>query len=369
MFFSESKQRWIERVQSPDGKVHQISGKTKNQLAKKLSAYNLAERNGKTFSEYADEWEVFREGRIEETTAQSYSAHIKRAKDYFDGKYIKDITPDEVQSFVDYLVDMNYAKDTVRRGLVVVNKIFKYAITRPNSEVKYNPCIAVEIPRGLRQTQREPPTEDQILKIENDTQSQMGLFAHFILYTGVRPEELLALDYEDIDRENKKIRIDKVVTYPTNHAVLKRRTKTDAGTRDVILLDALESILPDKKKGLIFGQDGKYYDKGAFYREWTRWCESVGLAEVTYEEHINPKNKHKYRKKIVKRLITPYQFRHEFASVLEDEGVSEFDAQHLMGHSSINVTKDKYTHFRDKKNKQLDAKEKLNKRFVSVTKK
>lgn len=50
--------------------------------------------------------------------------------------------------------------------------------------------------------------------------------------------------------------------------------------------------------------------------------------------------------------------------MLEDEGVSEFDAQHVMGHSSITITKDKYTHFRDaKKLKNSGVKAKLDARF------
>ena len=360
MFYSESKDCWIERVKLPTGKTKEISAKTENALAKKLVAYNKECEKGKTFSAYADAWEESRENKIEEKTAQSYAAHIKRAKDYFEGRYIADITPDEVQSYVDYLVEQDFAKDTVRRGLVVVNKIFKYAITSPGSGMRYNPCTAVEIPRGLRQTQREPPSEDQIAKVTPD--SPMGLFAYFLLCTGLRPGELLALRWEDIDRENKTITICKAATYATNHATVKDRTKTAAGMRTVPLLDVLYAALPKTGTGYIFGGE-KPYDKVSFYREWAKWCLSVGLAEEITEEHINPNNKHKYTKRRIKPLVTPYQFRHEFASMLEDEGVSEFDAQHIMGHSSITITKDKYTKFREKKNKNLDARNKLNQRM------
>ena len=38
-----------------------------------------------------------------------------------------------------------------------------------------------------------------------------------------------------------------------------------------------------------------------------------------------------------------------------------------MGHSSITITKDKYTKFREKKNKNLDAREKLNKRMSGAS--
>lgn len=360
MFYSETKGAWIARITDNTGKKKEISAKTQKELEKKLLAYNIKATTGRTFEECADGWENAHYSKIEDTTAQAYKAHVERAKEFFAGRYIKDITPDEVQAYVDSLVEKDFAKDTVRRGLVVVNKIFKWAITQPGAIIRFNPCACVEIPRGLKQTQREPPTQEQIAAITPET--EMGLFAYFLLCTGLRPGELLALRWEDIDREDKSIRINKNATYANNNAVVKDRTKTKSGMRTVPLLDALDEVLPNKNKGYVFGGD-KPLDKNTFYREWTKWCESIGLAEVTLEKHYNRNNKHEYTKRIVKPLVTPYQFRHEFASMLEDEGVSEFDAQHIMGHSSIKITKDKYTHFREKKNKNLDAREKLNKRM------
>lgn len=355
MFYSKSRKLWMETV---DGK--RITGKSRDILKQKIKDLEADKHRGVTFSEAADSYEATLEKKVEDTTAGAYSPHIRRAKDFFDGMYIKDITPDEVQSYVDFLVAQDYAKDTVRRGLVIVNKIFKHEITRPGSEIRFNPCAAVEIPRGLRQAHREPPEPDQIIKVTPDT--EIGLFAYFLLCTGLRPGELLALRWEDIDREEKVIRINKAATYATDKAVVKNRTKTSSGIRNVPLLDTLNEALPKSGTGYVFGGKAPY-SKQTFYREWTRWCESAGLAAVTYEEHVNPKNKHKYKKKIVKPLVTPYQFRHEFASILEDEGVSDFDAQHIMGHSSIRITKDMYTKFREKKNKNLDAKTKLNAHF------
>lgn len=355
MFYSKSRKLWMEMV---DGKRY--TGKTRDSLKKKLQDLEAEKHRGVSFEDAADAYEVSLEKKVEDTTAQSYAPHIRRAKEFFDGRYIKDITPDEVQAYVDYLVSQDYAKDTVRRALVIVNKIFKYAITQPGSEIRFNPCAAVEIPRGLKQTQREPPAPEQVVKVTPD--SEIGLFAFFLLCTGLRPGELLALRWEDIDRKEKTITINKAATYADNKAVVKNRTKTSAGMRIVPLLDVLDAALPKNGTGYVFGGKSPY-NKQTFYREWTRWCESAGLADITYEEHINPNNKHKYTKKIVKPLVTPYQFRHEFASILEDEGVTDFDAQHIMGHSSIKITKDMYTKFREKKNKQLDAKTKLNARF------
>ncbi len=171
-----------------------------------------------------------------------------------------------------------------------------------------------------------------------------------MMYSGLRNGELLALKWEDIDRENKKIHVNKAVEYIGDNPHIKESTKTEAGIRDVDLLSVLEDVLPARRTGYIFG--GKLpMQKSRFYREWARWCCSVGLGEEIHTSHKSKSNKHTYTSIKYKALVTPYQFRHEYASLLEDAGVSEFDAKTAMGHSSITVTKDIYTHIRNRKHK------------------
>lgn len=364
MFWSESMQLWVERTKDNKGKVHTITGKTKKVVKQKLDDFEKKQKRGRTFAECADAWEESHCRKVEETTSASYAPHVQRAKDFFADKYIIDITPDEVQSYVDYLAeDLNFKKDTVRRGLVVVNKIFKWAITQPGALIRYNPCSSVEIKRGLAQTRREPPEPWQLdIVRKSDPATPIGLFVHFLWYTGLRPGELLALRWTDIDRANKKISINKAAVYASNKAKVKDRTKTAAGIRSVPLIKPLEDILPPSGTGYVFG-GAKPYDKSRFYRDWTKWCVSVGLAEKTEISH-KAANDHIYTKVIYKPLITAYQFRHEYASMMEEEKISEFSTKNAMGHSSITITKDIYTHFREKRNtEENEILQKLNARF------
>lgn len=364
MFYSAKKDLWIERVEVSGGKTRELSARTKNALARKLTAFRADIKNGPKFSDVADEWFEHHEMRLEPTTAQAYKPHMERAKKFFSDQYIKDITPDEVQGFIDYLVERDFAKDTVRRGRVVVNKIFKYAITKPDSVIRFNPCDAVEVPRGLKQTKREPPTESQLAKVSFDPQTEGGLFALFLLCTGLRPGELLALQWDDIDRVNKIITVHEAAQYASNKARIKESTKTAAGMRTVPLLDVLNDALPEGKHGFVFGGSAPWTHSEE-RRIWSEWCAENGMAERVTTVYKRPDGSD-YKKAVWKPKVTPYQFRHEYASMLEDESVSEFAAQHVMGHASIITTKDKYTQFRQKKGHENEVADKLNARFAKV---
>ena len=353
MWQRASDQRWCERV-DVNGKKKLITAKTKTELSKKIRSVDSFQEKGRKFKDSANSWECSHSASIEVKSMQAYKPHVERAVAHFGERYIADITPDEIQAYIDSLAARRFAKDTVRRAKNVLNMIFNHEITSPGSLVRINPCTAVKVPKGLKKIRREPPTEDQLIKVTPD--SDFGLFAYFLQFTGLRRGELLALRWEDIDFKNHVIHVRHGVSYPGNQPKLKD-PKTDAGTRNVALVDVLEGVLKktpvQSQKGYVFGGE-KPLSATQFRKGWLNWCRSVGLAEAKVTTHKG-KNGHKYEKTKWKPMVTPHQFRHEYASMLEDANISEFAAKGQLGHSSIMVTKDIYTHLREKKSGQTVA--------------
>lgn len=344
MFYNKEKDLWQEYIYV-DGKRKRISAKSKAALVRKIQEHGQIQEHGELFETVADAWEERHTETIEPTTANSYSPHVRRAKEFFTGEHVNDITPAEAQAYIDELVSQGYARDTVHRARSVLNKIFNYAITTPGSTLRDNPVSAVSVPRGLPHTRREPPTDEQLIKVNPDT--EMGLLACFLLYTGLRRGELLALKWSDIDFKEKIIHINKVMQYASNAGNLKEKTKTEAGMRDVPLLSELEAILPHgKKTGYVFGGE-KPLTAGQINRRWIAWCAEVGLAEKIETKH-SAANGHTYTRVQWKPLVTPHQFRHQYATYLFEAGVDELDTKNVMGHSSIVVTRDIYQHIKER---------------------
>jgi integrase len=199
--------------------------------------------------------------------------------------------------------------------------IFNDAITAQG--LRFNPCSAVSMPRNLPAKKRELPDDDAVAAVKAGAGVPFGLFALVCLYAGLRRGEVLALQYEDLDRKNGVIHVTKAVEYVGNNPHIKP-PKTQAGVRDVPLLQPLADALPAKGSGLIFPGDaaGHPLTKTQYRKRWLKYCQAIGHD------------------------ITAHQLRHGYATILYEAGIADKDAQELLGHSSIAVTRDVYTHIR-----------------------
>ena len=356
MYQRASDKLWCETI-TIDGKKKTITAKTKAALQKKLRDHNVAQERGPLFSVIADQWEDAHSNKIEGTTAHSYAPHVRRIKEFFEGEYLRDITVSMCEAYVNSLVDRGFARDTVHRGINILDQIFTFAISVPGSGLRYNPASTLKTPRGLKHTKREPPTDEQLIKINANT--EMGLFACFLLYTGLRRGEMLGLMWEDIDLDNKEISVCQRVQYFSNQPTVSEGAKTEAGMRKVPLLDELAAVLPKQpRKGYVFGGETPLTHT-QFQKRWLAWCREVGLAEAEVTEHRG-KNGHVYKTTRWKPLLTPHQLRHNYATMLYYAGADELETKRAMGHSSVAVTHEIYVHIKERDHISKTG-EKLNK--------
>ncbi|MGI5854828.1 MAG: site-specific integrase [Candidatus Merdivicinus sp.] len=139
------------------------------------------------------------------------------------------------------------------------------------------------------------------------------------------------MQYRDIDRAAKVIHITKSVYYDNNRPMLKT-PKTAAGKRDIILLEKLAEHIPNgAPEDYLFGWDGALMTQSQFDRSWKAYRTETGLT------------------------LTPHQLRHAFATILFEAGIDEKDAQELLGHTSLAMTRDIYTHIRSSRKEKTAA--------------
>lgn len=339
LFTMRKDGRYQKNVKMPDGSTKALYDRDPEALYRKvLAAEKPAPR---TFALMAEEWKAYHFARISYKTSEAYTAPLRRLIEQFGHLPYSEIDAAKIQAYITELAKYGYARRTVQMYLDIMRMIGNYAILQGDATA--NPAQAVSLPNGLHTTKREIPPDEVISIVKRSFDLDFGLFAYFLLYSGLRRGEALAINYEDIDRKNKVITVNKAVTFKGNRPELKT-TKTECGNREVILLDVLADRINPKGKGLIFGDNGKLLTKIQFREKWEIYCREAGLATVS--EITHKANKHEYTKHIYAPTVTPHQLRHAYATILYDAKIDEKSAQELLGHSSITVTKNIYTHIR-----------------------
>ena len=101
-------------------------------------------------------------------------------------------------------------------------------------------------PKDYRRKKRQALDDETVARILANAAKPFELFAFMALYTGLRRSELLALQYKDIDRKIKEIKVYKSVYYEGNNPRIKS-PKTEAGIREVPMLEIVERLIPEGK--------------------------------------------------------------------------------------------------------------------------
>ena len=321
--------RWCKKVTLPDGtsKYFYSSADTERKANKdmdrQLIEYTQKKEIGMLFSDVADEWEKEHYRNLSYSTAQRYSTYVNAIKTHLYFMRIKEVTPQKIENFLNNMVLKNYSSKTIKDQTSVIKMIFKYSMIK--EYIDKDISMYISPPKGVKPIKRNALTQAEILTVEDSINCTFGMFAYFLLYTGLRKGEALALQWKDIDLKNNLIHVTKSVYFESNTPNLKD-TKTDAGNRDVILLDCLKEKLKSRHPDdYVFNKDGKIIDKSYFTRQWEKYKK---------ESCLN---------------ITAHQLRHTFVTILYEAGIDEKLSQAILGHSDIVTTRNIYTHIRENK--------------------
>ena len=292
-----------------------------------------------TFEELAQLWLENYKTTVKPSTFENVKSKVeKMTEEHFEGMKLKKITVAYCQKIV---IELSKSYVLYNHYLSVINRIFKYAVLM--DVINSNPFDKVIKPKS-RQTQRKGNflTKEELkefLKLaQNTTLSYFFPLVHLMSYTGLRQGEALALKWSDIDFENKKITVNKTAARIKEKQTLQT-PKTKNSKRVISIDPATLSILKSWKKDQIkiFFKNGKHFegDKNfIFTNQRGEWV------------HIH--NFIRYFKRFIAdyklKPITPHGLRHTHASLLFSAGVEPKNISDRLGHSTVQITLDLYTH-------------------------
>lgn len=317
-----------EHTVTIDGRRKHFYGKSDAEIEQKILDYRANLARGKTFAEVYDEWQAVHDDTVSPATARAYLAPGKDALARFGGTYVKDMTAKDIKAALSEMARQGYSIKTIKKYYTIYHSVLDYAAE--NGYVDYNVSKNMTMPKYAKPAQKREaatPEDEKIIKANADR----WLLPYFILMTGMRKGEALAVQYKDIDKAARTISVTKSVAYKYNTPYIKE-PKTAAGVRVVPLLDELAEKLPDGPPDDFLFSGEKPMSMMVFQRRWARYQKETNIT------------------------CTAHQLRHSFATMMYDADVDVKQAQYILGHASEAMTRDVYTHIRDSKRQSAAAK-------------
>lgn len=305
-----------------------------------------------TLEELASLWLENYRTTVKPSTFENVKSKVeKMTEEHFKELKLKKITVAYCQRVV---IELSKTYVLYNHYLSVINRIFKYAVLM--DILDSNPFDKVIKPKS-RQVQRKGNflTKEELkefLKLaQTATLSYFFPLVHLMSYTGLRQGEALALKWSDIDFENKKITVNKTAARIKEKQTLQT-PKTKNSKRVISIDPATLSILRSWKKDQIkiYFKNGKHFEGDEnfiFTNQRGEWV------------HIH--NFIRYFKRFIAdhklKPITPHGLRHTHASLLFSAGVEPKNISDRLGHSTVQITLDLYTHITEEQ--RTDTVEKL----------
>ena len=346
----------IDKVTGKDVKTS-ITGRTKKEVKQKTKEAEIAflqngstrfqDSNITTYKELASLWwESYKH-----TVKPNTQLNVRRLLDnhilpLFGSFKLDKLTTPLIQNAVNKLADKTNKGEEgaflYYDSLHALNKrILQYGVVM--QAIPFNPAREVILPRNTQKEKREKVKhfDNQELKKFLDYLDSLNLnkfryyyentLYKFLLATGCRINEALALSWPDIDLDNAVVHITKTLNYKQETNSPKSKTSL----RDIDIDQATVSML-------------KQYRLRQTKEAW-----KIGKSEnIVFSDFI-----HEYpnNRTLQTRLRTHFKradvsnigfhgFRHTHASLLLNSGIPYKELQHRLGHSTLSMTMDIYSH-------------------------
>lgn len=334
-----------------------VYGKTQKEADQKAAdlkatlqkGIDLTESN-KTFSFWADRFLAVKKSSVSYAWHLCLQSRMDYLKSYFGNQSPEKIKLYDAQIFINEIAQCNpstgnpSSKKTLVEYASLLKQFYNYLIA--NRIVEYNPMQMLSIPKNAKQNKRNALTKEQRQWVVN-TPHRAQTAAMIMMFAGLRRGELNALLWSDIDFENKTITINKGYDFKANKI---KETKTEAGTRKVIMPDILAEYLHSlKRNGTLVNPNtkGGYMTESSWRRLWTGYMRTLNkkygdFSNFTIQDH-------RESLPIVIDTFTPHCLRHTYCTLLFESGVDVVTAKELMGHTDIKTTLEIYTHLSKEK--------------------
>lgn len=265
-----------------------------------------------------------------------------------------------VQRLLNSMSQNGLSANTLAKTKAILYSLFKEAME--NRMITYNPCENITIRRDKTE-RRVLSYEEQKIFLAAIRGSRYEMLCILGLSTGLRIGELSGLRWSDISFEEKTLTVERTYVYlhdVKNHQMkdVFHSPKTKNSCRTIRLLDSTLELLKthharQEKEKADLGEEWCPVEGGedlVFTTKNGGPVRGLNVAE-TLNNYVKKINKQEAklaakenREPVIFERITPHTLRHTFATRAFESGIPPKVVQQILGHSSLEMTMDLYTH-------------------------
>ncbi|CAN5814533.1 tyrosine-type recombinase/integrase [soil metagenome] len=281
------------------------------------------------------------EGRtnLAETSRGGYEADVKRISKGLGQIHLRDLSTSQISA---YWRDLggSYAAKTIRNTQGTLHKALADAVV--HGVLARNPADHVELPRSDSPEMETWNASELATFLSVAERHRLSAAWRLMCSTGMRRSEVLGLRWRNIDMDAGRLAVVDTVVPVRNKPVLRVGETKSRRSRRVVALDSRTvAVLREHRKlqneerlrageawenlDLAFTDEiGRIYDPNRFTRQ---------TKELAVKAGVSP--------------LTPHAARHTWATLALASGVHPKVVQERLGHSSIAITLDRYSHVID----------------------
>ena len=330
-----------KRYERSSTKSQRDADRNADKLRKELEDGSIGLSGKMRVKAWAYEWlETYKKPIITEKSYKNYKRHIEKIiLPQIGGLRLNEVADVHLQRILNGRAGNSYSD--VRHLRDTIKAIFKKA--RASRLIVYDPAEFLEMPASTKGTRRSLTEYEREIFLKVADTHHSGLMFKTMLYCGLRTGEVAALSWKDIDYKGHRINI--VAAMESGRDVMKA-PKTTAGIRTVPIPDDIYDDLLARKGDPfdpVFTQqtNGKRHTESSRNKAWKNIMRNMDImmGATVYRNEI--------KVSVIAPDLVPYCLRHTYCTDLQNKGVPINVAKYLMGHSSISVTANIYTHITD----------------------
>ena len=303
-------------------------------------------------------WFNYHKNFVKISTQVVLKGSLRRIDRYFDEQArLKNITPTTCLEFINTLFyEYKLSRATIISTLSCLKMIFKHAVV-VEKILANDPTKYLALPKlyakdreklTLQEEQKKLYLEkSEVLEFLKATQIARNSFPFtmlftLLIYTGMRIGEALALEWKNIDFDNKIIRIKATVYYRVNDKFDVYSPKTKRSIRDIIMSNTLmtalklyrKQFLEYKIRNRIIWKDNGY--------DFVFVSKTQPGSPIRYSTVASCTRR--LGRKIGFKNLHPHMFRHTHVSILAAQRIPLSAIKERLGHSTDKTTEQIYLH-------------------------